>query len=331
GRVDERLHKVVNAYGLGETVPSDGGFLIEKQFSAELLQAAFERANIASLCRRIPIGGNSNGVKIPGLDESSRATGSRWGGCRGYWVAEADEKTKSKPKFRQIELELKKAAVLVYTSDELLQDSTILGDVIGRIARDELAFMLDDAIINGTGAGMPLGILNSGALVTQAAESQAAGSLVPENISKMWARLFATSQKTSVWLINQELLPMLYLLKIEGDAGAVTTLYMPPGGFSQAPYGTIFGRPVIPIEQCQAPDTAGDIILADFANGYVLAEKGGVKSDLSIHVRFVYDESVFRFVMRVDGQPVLSQPIAPYKGSNDLSHFVTLAGSRTAE
>ena len=38
---------------------------------------------------------------------------------------------------------------------------------------------------------------------------------------------------------------------------------MPPGGLSGQPYGTLLGRPVIPIEQCSTLGTVGDIILAD--------------------------------------------------------------------
>jgi HK97 family phage major capsid protein len=330
GPTDSRLHLVNAASGLNETVPSDGGFLVEKQFASEILANVFETGMIAKLCRRVQIFGNANGIKFPGLDETSRATGSRWGGVQSYWIGEAEEKTKSKPKFRQIELELKKNTVLIYASDEVIQDSLLLEDFIRRAAVGELSFTLDDSIINGSGVGQPLGILNSGALVTQAAESQAAGTLVPENVVKMWSRLLPSSQKSATWLINSELLPQLYLLAMEGANGGVAPLFMPPNGLSAAPFGTIFGRPVLPIEQCQAPDTAGDIILGDFQNGYVLAEKGGISAQMSIHVRFIYDESVFRFVMRVDGQPVLSAPVAPFKGSNNQSHFVTLAGSRTA-
>ena len=39
---------------------------------------------------------------------------------------------------------------------------------------------------------------------------------------------------------------------------------------------------------------------------------------------FKFDESVFRFVYRCDGSPVLASPITPFKGANDLSHFVAL-------
>ena len=39
----------------------------------------------------------------------------------------------------------------------------------------------------------------------------------------------------------------------------------------------------------------------------------------------IYDESVFRFVVRMDGQPAHSSAITPYKGSNSLSAFINLA------
>lgn len=64
-------------------------------------------------------------------------------------------------------------------------------------------------------------------------------------------------------------------------------------------------------------------MLCDFSQ-YKAIDKGGLKSDVSMHVRFIYDEQVFRFVYRFDGQPVLASPITPYKGTSTLSHFVKL-------
>ncbi len=72
---------------------------------------------------------------------------------------------------------------------------------------------------------------------------------------------------------------------------------------------------MIPIEQCETVGTTGDIILADMSQ-YALADKSGVQQDVSIHVRFVY---------RVDGQPMLSSAIIPFKEANTLSPFVALA------
>jgi len=242
---------------------------------------------LASRCRRIPISGNSNGIKIPGVDETSRAS-TRSGGVIAYWKDEAAAKVASKPKFRMIELNLKKLIGLCYATDELLQDATALEGYIRQAFIDEFGFQIDDAIINGTGAGMPLGILNSGCLVTVSKEAaQPAATIMAENVMKMRSRLFATSRGSSVWLINQNIEPQLHSMSLAVGTGGIP-VYMPAGGLSNLPYDTLYGRPVLPIEQCPTLGTVGDIILADFPNGYILAEKGGIQSDMSIHVQFIY-------------------------------------------
>jgi len=58
---------------------------------------------------------------------------------------------------------------------------------------------------------------------------------------------------------------------------------------------------------------------------YIIAEKGPIQSAVSIHVRFIYDETVFRFVYRCAGQPEYSTAITPFKGSDTESPFITLA------
>ena len=68
-------------------------------------------------------------------------------------MVEPAEKQASKPKFRQIELNLKKYVVLIYWTDELLQDCSVLESVIRTTAANELAFQVDEGIFNGTGAG----------------------------------------------------------------------------------------------------------------------------------------------------------------------------------
>lgn len=325
GAVDPRLRNIqAAATGLGETIPSDGGFLLQPDYATEILQDVFETGLLASKCRRIQISGKANSIKINGIDEKSRAT-SRYGGIISYWLDEAGTKVPSKPKFRQIELNLKKMIGLCYATDELLEDATALEGIIREGFRGEFGFRVDDAIINGTGAGMPLGILPSGALVTVSAEiGQPAATIMTENIVKMRSRLFASSRVNSVWLVNQDAEPQLHTLHLDVGTGGIP-VYMPAGGLSGLPYDTLYGRPVLPIEQAATLGTVGDIMLCDFTNGYILAEKGGVKTDVSIHVQFLADESIFRFVVRVDGEPVRSTTLIPYKGAaNTQSHFIAL-------
>lgn len=318
GRIDERL-TTRSASGLNETNPSDGGFLVQEDFVKELLKRTYETGILASKVKKIPISTNANGLKINAVDEDSRANGSRWGGVQTYWESEADELTGSKPKFKQMELSLKKLTGLCYATDELLQDASALESVIRQAFAEEFGFKIDDAILTGSGAGEPLGILNSGALVTVAKETNQTDKITVENLIKMWNRLWSRSRANAVWYINQELEPYLYTLKI-GDK----PVYIPAGGLSEKPYGTLFGRPVVPLEQCSAAGEVGDIILADIGQ-YLLIDKGGVKAASSVHVRFLYDENVFRFIYRVDGQPIWNKTLTPYKGSATVSPFVTLA------
>lgn len=325
GNVDPRLYNMRAASGLNETVPDQGGFLVQQDFSNELLTQLFATGILAARCRRMQISGTANSMKINGVDETSRAS-SRSGGIIGYWKDEAAEKTASKPKFRQIELNLHKLIGLCYATDELLADAVALESFIRTAFIAEFGFQLDDAIINGLGAGQPQGILGAGCLVSVAKEAgQKAATIVAENVMKMRSRLFASSRATAIWLINQNVEPQLHSMSLAVGTGGAP-IYLPANGLSGQPFDTLYGIPVLPIEQCPTLGTPGDIILADFNNGYILAEKGGIQSDMSIHVAFTSDQSVFRFVMRIDGQPVRATPLTPYKGGADYtqSHFISL-------
>jgi HK97 family phage major capsid protein len=321
GTVDPRLYNA--ATGLNETTPSDGGFLVQDDFSSTILKNVWDSGVILPRVNKVTLSGNKNGMKFNGLDETSRVDGSRAGGIRAYWAAEAAEKTASKPKFRRIELSLNKLIGLCYATDELLEDTSALAQTIETGFQDEFDFKITDAIINGSGAGQPLGILNSGCMVSISGEAgQAADTIVYENVLKMWARLMARSRPNSIWIINQDCEPQLNAMSIAVGTGGVP-VYLPAGGVSAQPYSTLFGRPVVPIEQCATVGDTGDIMLCDFSK-YMAIDKGGMQSDMSIHVRFIYDEQVFRFVYRFDGEPQLGSAITPFKGSNTLSHFVKL-------
>lgn len=324
GTVDKRLLER-RATGSSEGLGADGGFLVQTDYHAEVLKRAYELSEIwKRINTKVQISASSNSMTINAIDETDRATGSRWGGVQAYWHSEAASKTASKPKLRKIQLALKKLICLWYATDELLEDAAAMQSIATQAFSEEIQFMTEDSIINGTGAGQPLGILTSGCLVTVAKETgQAAATIQVENIVNMWSRLWARSQQNAVWLINQDVFPQLYTMGITVGTGG-SPIFQPPGGLSQSPYSTILGKPIIPVEYCATLGTLGDILLADLGE-YVIAEKGGVKAASSIHVNFTYDETVFRWVFRVDGQPKWNAPLTPFKGTNTVSPFVVLA------
>ncbi len=323
GRRDPRLYEFRDAAsGMSEFVPSDGGFLVQKDMAQELIKKTYDVAVVAPRCRRITVSGN--GLKLKGIDETSRANGSRWGGVLAYWQAEADTATATKPKFREIDLDLKKLLAFCYATDELLADATALESVITQAFAEEMAFKLDDAIINGDGVGKPLGVLAAPCLVSVTGETgQTSTTIVAENVIKMRSRLWARSRGGAVWLINQDCEPQLMTMGVAVGTGGIP-VWLPANGLTTIPYDRLFGAPVIPIEQCATMGTVGDIIYGDFGE-YLLIEKGGLQAASSIHVRFLYDENCFRFVLRTDGEPSWNSALTPFKGSNTISPFVAVA------
>jgi len=309
--------------GAGELDPSGGGFLMQPDFMNVVLTRMYKMGEIASRVDKLP-GLTSNSIKIPAIDETSRANGSRYGGVLGYWVAEGNAPTATNIKTRQIELDLKKVAALYYASDELLADTNLFSAISTRAFAEEITFQTEDAYWEGSGTGQPLGIMNAPCKVTVAKETgQATKTIVYENVLNMYSRMWAPSRANAVWFINQDVEPQLYgLSQTIGTAGV--PVYLPAGGISGNPYGTMFGRPVIPIEYASTLGTEGDIVFADFSQ-YVAVDKGGPQMASSMHVQFLTDQMVFRLIYRVDGEPWWSAPLTPFKGSATKSPFITLA------
>ena len=314
-QIDQRLLPL-KATGLNEAIPSQGGFLVQQDMANGILQRMYP---VGSLIGRInPINVQGNGMTFNAIDETSRADGSRYGGIQGYWLNEGGDKTASKPKFNQIELKLKKVAALVYATDELLEDAGALENWITTYVPQELRFKVEDAVMNGDGVGKPFGVLNSTALVS--ATRTNASAIAAADVANMWARRWV-GVSDYVWLCNPDIQPQLQVMTL----GQIP-VYQPPGFLADAPHGRMLGRPVIETEYNPTLGTLGDLLLFS-PSQYAMIQKGGVQSASSIHVQFTTDETAFRFVFRVDGQPYWQAALTPFKGSNTVSPYVALAAT----
>jgi HK97 family phage major capsid protein len=177
-------------------------------------------------------------------------------------------------------------------------------------------FEEEEQVINGIGVGQPLGVLQGPNLNTILRETAAYVSAV--DIGNMWKSRW-TAVNDYVWLVNPTVLGEIYRLTF---TSTYFPAFMPPGGLSGLPYATLFGRPMIETEHCQAFGTAGDIILASMSQ-YQTIRKGGVQAASSIHVYFLTDDVAYRFIDRIDGQPKASSTITPIHG-DAVSPFVVL-------
>jgi HK97 family phage major capsid protein len=84
------------------------------------------------------------------------------------------------------------------------------------------------------------------------------------------------------------------------------------------------GLPMIAVEQAATVGDLGDIVLVNL-DQYILIDKGGIEQASSIHVNFVNDETAFRFVYRVDGQPIDATVVTPANSALTQSNCKRLA------
>lgn len=334
GNVDERLIRLNNYYaeraasGMGENVPSDGGFFVQKDFSDKLIANMYETSKLAKYCTEIPISTNANSIEIPALDETSRANGSRLGGISVSWGSEGDSPNATKPRFRTISMQLLKMFAAGYVTEELQQDAAALGAFLEKCFMNEMGFVMDDMILNGNGAGRPLGITDAtnGALVVVNKEAgQTPATFNFQNALKMRIRMWAQGLANARWFVNQEVwgqIPQFTLLGGNSSPG----IFIPPGGGgigNNAPGGLLMGSPVEVLEQCAALGTQGDVLYADLSQ-YLIIKKGDVQAATSIHVRFLQGENTYRFMQRWNGQPIWKTAPTPYKGANSYSPYIAL-------
>ncbi len=314
-----RSRKVVDASGMNEGVPSEGGYLLSPQTSSKWLETMYSTGQILSRVSKDPVGTGSNSMTYKGIDETSRINGSRKGGITAGWLGEGGTMTGGQPKFREVEIKLRKEGALVYATDEQMQDTPNLDSWINRAVPEELVFVAEDSVVEGGGGAVPLGIMNSPALLSLARNT--ASKVMFEDIVAMWARRHA-GLRDYVWLVHQDVMPQLDAMVIGTDA--------PPRFVDYGVDGTVRmkGCPVLEVEYAQSLNTSGDIMLASLSQ-YQVIDRGGVKGDSSIHVAFLTGEMCWRFIYRMGGAPLWHSPVTPFHGSNTVSPFVVL-GSASA-
>jgi len=307
--------------------PEQGGALIPPEFATGLMTRGFENSNFLKRCTKIPM--QRNQISIPFQEDFTHTTYLH-GAMMAYWKDELGGKTATKPKFGKITLRLNKLCIVIYSSDELLEDSPIsMEPLLRKKSEDVFGWKNDEAIIRGTGAGQPLGILdtgNTGKVRVPKEAGQAAATIVAANIGKMWSRMYSMSKRNCVWVANDDIFPQLFAMSIAvGTGGSV--IYMPAGGIAGKPYETLMGKEIIWTEHASALGTEGDLMLIDFSEYLVAQKRGagaGVQYAKSIHLMFLYDQTAFRYVIRLDGQPWWPKPFTPKRGTSK-SPYVTLA------
>lgn len=327
GRMADQRLAALSGGGINAAAPStygnessgeDGGYLVPPGFGTNIFRLSLEEEALLPLTDGMPIATNT--MSLP-KDETTP-----WGsdGVRAYWEGEAAAATATKPKLGRSEYRLKKLFALVPMTEELMADGMALGSYFEPACARSIRWKTDEAILWGAAGEHPLGAFAAACAVSQTKESgQANGTIVTENVVKMLSRLPAGSYRNAVWMVNNDALPQLFVMKV-GDTPIWLPTSAPNGAISGSPYGTLLGRPIFVTQHAKSIGTSGDILLADLKQYRSITKAGGIQTATSMHLYFDADAVAFRATFRVDGAPKLATAISPANGSTTLSPFVTL-------
>lgn len=225
----------------------------------------------------------------------------------------------------QITVDGEKVAGYIPVPNPYIQDSDedlaalvtdMLGQAIGRA--------IDKAIIYGTGANMPVGIIPR--LVATAAPTwwgtkapaftnlsathvgkQSATSVKEAALVKEMLKVLATTKplynmgdETRTWIMNPTTWASIKIDTLNNDAAGALVAGMQ----NTMP---VLGGKVIELDFM--PD---NVVVGGYMGHYLLGERHGVELRKSEHVKFIEDETVFAGVARYDGRPVAGEAFAAF-------------------
>jgi HK97 family phage major capsid protein len=313
---DERLFIGAAAPGTfgNENIGVDGGFAVPAEFAQQIVKLSLDADAFLPMTDQIPVTGNS--VTVPS-DETLPWNAN---GVRAFWTDEAALATATKPIIKPNTMRLRKLVAYVPMTDELLADAAAAAAFLASRFARAVKWKVNDAIINGTGAGMPLGIAQCPALVVIAKDAgQAANTLSGTNLANMLAAMPADYLAEAVWVIA----PDAWTKAMSATLQNVGVWAAPPPGAANAPGGYILGKPVFPSQTCAALSAQGDIYLINFRAYMTISKQIQVAS--SMHLYFDADATAFRCSFRVDGQPAFKAAIVQRAGAQAQSPYITLA------
>lgn len=313
GNIDARFRAAPANYH--ESAGSEG-YLVPPAFRQSIYELVFNGADLVNTVDTEPT--ESNIVQYV-ADETTP-----WGssGVQAYWRGEGQQMSATKLSNKLRTLQLHELYAFVLGTGELLEDATRLAGRLTTKAAQAIRWKASESILRGNGVGQPLGFFTSPALVTVDKENgQAADTINTTNIAKMFSRILLGAGDKPMWLANRDIVPQLVGLTI----GNQPVWTQPMAGLRDAPGGTIMGIPIEFSEHSNTLGDAGDLALVNGMGYYSPQKRSGIAFASSIHLYFDYNIEAFRWTFRMGGQPYLSAPITPYKGSATKSHCIILA------
>ena len=308
---DERLMGLAALQTSGTHTSINDGLMIPSEFAEGLL--INESGITDDWVSKMGIESTSSNSKT-----FKRSAANTTGGTTGIVasrIAENTQMTPSREKFEITTLPLAKLYAYSEVTEEDLSDVAWLEGHLQKQAPKVIRAKFAGELLNGTGVGEAQGMFNANNSNKIAVTRNTATNVKAEDIAAMYAR--AIIGPGAFWLINRDVMAKLPLMTV-GDVPITWESY-----FKDGMIGFLNGLPVYQSEDCEALGTQGDVRLINPEGYRVLEKVGGEQFASSIHVKFDYDLTAFRWTHRINGISWSNAVYTPRKGAT-LSPFVEL-------
>jgi HK97 family phage major capsid protein len=288
----------------------------------------------------------SRDLLLPLVDAETAPTSSGvppfFGGVNMQWTVEAATRPETEPTWRSISLHAKDLTGYALISNPMADDAEGIDRWLVRLFAKSLAWFEDLAFINGNGVGKPVGMVQSGAAIStgdnatltgrkNASGTQSAPSFLYNDASAMLSKLLPHSYPNAIWLVHPT--QILNLVSLQDTSGKTAWVPNDRDRADGRSMGSLFGRPVYPCEKLPsgaissgaAVGAKGDVFLCD-PSLYVIGDRQLVTVDVSRDEPTAYknNQSVWRVMERVDGQPWFGQTITLQDTTTVVSPYVVL-------
>jgi len=283
----------------GTLTPSNSGGVVPQSFVARVYDLAREVGPMLSLGERFETAGGED-LKLPILTNYATAVLETAG-------ATIDE---SEPTFSSITLGAYKYAFLVPISSELLSDSGVdLAEVLARAAGNSIGYAVNAALTTGDGSDKPNGIMTAAG--TGVSGTIAGGLFTADQLIDLTYSVDGAVRRLqgTGWLMSPTAIRNARKLKTTDG------YYLFEPGLNGATADRLLGYPVFENPAVAAVGSAAASLGFGYLPSYKIRLAGGLRVDRSDDFKFGNDLSVFRFMIRVDGDLSHQEHFKIFKGS----------------
>lgn len=236
----------------------------------------------------------------------------------GVWTEAVGKLNELSIVFNQVEVDGYKVGGFIAIPNSLLEDSDInlVNEIMTAIGQS-IGLAVDKAILYGTGAKMPVGI------VTRLAE--ASKPAYWGDNERTWTDLRATNLLVIDPAANTDVLFYKDLILKLGKAKAnysngqkfwamnsntkstLTAKALTINAAGAIVSGQTNTMPIIGGDIVELDFIPDDVVVGGYGSLYLLAERAGATLAQSEHVRFIEDNTVFKGTARYDGRPIIGE------------------------